>query len=99
MAVAPGSARGYLGGAFDNSNDPRAEPGGLQRLPSMILCPACGSENLDGADECDQCQFSLTDLSLPHASTALEHGLMKDRIEVLKPRPPLTVSPDTPVGE
>jgi CBS domain-containing protein len=65
----------------------------------MILCPACGSENLDGADECDQCQFSLTDLSLPHASTALEHGLMKDRIEVLKPRPPLTVSPNMPVGE
>jgi CBS domain-containing protein len=65
----------------------------------MILCPACGAENLDGADECDECLFSLTTLSLPQASTALEQGLMKDRIEILQPRPPLTVSPDTPVGE
>jgi CBS domain-containing protein len=65
----------------------------------MILCPACGSENLDGADLCDQCQLSLTDLSLPQASTALELGLLKDRIEILKPRPPLMVRPETPVGE
>jgi CBS domain-containing protein len=65
----------------------------------MILCPACGAENIEGSDECDQCQASLTDLSLPQAVTALEKGLLKDRIEVLKPRPPLVVRPDTPIGE
>jgi CBS domain-containing protein len=65
----------------------------------MILCPACGSENLDGSDLCDQCQHSLTDLSRPQASSAVERGLMKDRIEVLQPRPPLAVRPETPVGE
>jgi CBS domain-containing protein len=65
----------------------------------MILCPACGSENIEGSDLCDQCQYSLTDLSMPQASTALESGLLKDRIEILKPRPPLTVSPETPVGD
>jgi CBS domain-containing protein len=65
----------------------------------MILCPACGAENLDGADECDQCQLPLTQLSSPQASTAVERGLLKDRIEVLHPRPPITVSPETPVAE
>jgi len=65
----------------------------------MIICPACGSENIEGSDLCDQCQYSLTDLSRPQATTALELGLTKDRIEVLKPRPPLTVRPETPVGE
>lgn len=65
----------------------------------MIICPACGSENIEGSDECDQCQFSLTELSLPQAVTALEKGLLHDRIEVLKPRPPLAVRPDAPIGE
>jgi CBS domain-containing protein len=65
----------------------------------MIICPACGGENLDGADVCDQCQLPLTDMSMPQASTAVERGLLKDRIEILRPRPPLTVGPNTPVGE
>jgi CBS domain-containing protein len=65
----------------------------------MILCPACGAENLDGADECDQCQLPLTQLSAPQASTAVERGLLKDRIRDLHPRPPITVPPETPVGE
>lgn len=65
----------------------------------MILCPACGAENLDGADTCVECQHSLTDLSLPQAMTAVERGLLNDRIEQLKPRPPIMVGPETPVGE
>jgi CBS domain-containing protein len=65
----------------------------------MLLCPACGAENIEGSDECDQCQASLTTLSLPQAVTALEKGLLHDRIEVLKPRPPLMVRPDQPIGE
>ena len=65
----------------------------------MITCPHCGAENMEGVDLCDQCQNSLTDLSVPQPATALEKGLLKDRIEVLRPRPPLTVSPETPIGE
>jgi CBS domain-containing protein len=65
----------------------------------MIICPACGAENIEGSDLCDQCQYSLTELSLPQATTLLEKGLLEDRIAVLKPRPPLTVRPDAPLGE
>ena len=65
----------------------------------MIVCPACGAENFEGSDECDQCQGSLTQLSIPQATTALEKGLFVDRIEVLQPRPPIAVRPETPVGE
>jgi CBS domain-containing protein len=65
----------------------------------MLLCPACGAENIDGSDECVECQASLTSLSLPHAVTALEKSLLKDRVEVLKPRPPLAVGPETPIGD
>jgi CBS domain-containing protein len=65
----------------------------------MLLCPACGAENIEGSDECDQCLAPLTHLSLPQAVSAVERGLLKDRIEVLKPRPPLMVGPETPIGE
>lgn len=65
----------------------------------MIICPFCGSENLEGADLCDDCQHSLTDLSMPMPSTAVEQGLLNDRIEILHPKKPSTVSPQSPVDE
>jgi CBS domain-containing protein len=64
-----------------------------------MLCPFCGAENIEGSDLCDQCQHSLTDMSIPYPASAVEKGLVKDRIEILQPRPPLTVAPGTPVGE
>ncbi len=65
----------------------------------MIACPFCGSENTEGADLCNDCQHSLTDLSFPTLGTPVERGLMKDRIEALSPKSPLTVAPQTPIGE
>ncbi len=65
----------------------------------MITCPFCGSENLEGADICDDCQHSLTDLSFPVPSTAVERGLLKDTIDSLSPKVPSTVSPEALVGD
>jgi len=65
----------------------------------MINCPFCGAENLEGADVCDDCQHSLTDLSIPSPLTAVEEGLLEDQIEILAPKTPLTVSLGTSVGE
>lgn len=65
----------------------------------MIICPACRCENLEGADLCDQCQAPLTETHLPRATTSLEKCLLNDRIEILKPLPPLCVPPEAAVGE
>jgi CBS domain-containing protein len=65
----------------------------------MTFCPYCGVEIIEGADECEQCGQTLTDLSLPQPASYLEADLLRDRIEVLSPRIPSTVSPDTPVRE
>ncbi len=64
----------------------------------MITCPFCESEILEGADICDDCQQSLTDMSIPQPATPVERGLLKDRIKTLEPKAPSTVSPDTPIG-
>jgi len=64
----------------------------------MIACPYCGSEILEGADVCDDCQNSLTDMGIPQPTTPVERGLLKDKIRTLNPNTPYTVAPETPVG-
>lgn len=65
----------------------------------MITCPFCGAENTEGADLCDECEHSLTSVGLREPASAVERGLLKDRIDVLRPRKPYTVAPDATVGE
>ena len=65
----------------------------------MAVCPDCGFENIQGADVCESCGQSLTALSKPQAHTPLSQSIIGEQIEKLTPVPPVTVAPDTPVGE
>ena len=65
----------------------------------MVVCPDCGYDNIDGDDICQNCEQSLTGLNRPRPATALEGGILRDRIESLAPRVPVAVSPELPVGE
>ncbi len=65
----------------------------------MTDCPFCGYENIEGEDVCEQCEQPLTDLYLHTPATAVERGLLKDRIRVLQPKSPITVAPNTPVRD
>ena len=63
----------------------------------MMLCPYCGHENIDGVDECEHCECSLADVELLVPATPVERDLLRDRAASLISRPPLTVTPATPV--
>lgn len=65
----------------------------------MIVCPDCGHENILGADECEECRQSLSQLSSSAPASDIERSLLEDSIHVLAPRRPLTVEPNTPVGD
>lgn len=65
----------------------------------MSTCPLCDFKNLEGADLCEQCEQPLSDLSRRTPETAVERGLIKDRIDALTPKVPTAVTPDTPVGK
>lgn len=65
----------------------------------MVICPFCKEENIDGADECEQCHQPIEFLTKPRASSSLEHSILKDRVSMLGPRKPLAVDESTPVGE
>ena len=65
----------------------------------MIACPYCHAENIEGADDCEQCNQPLNELSVRVPTSTVEADLLRDRIERLWPKSPMTVRPDTPVGE
>lgn len=65
----------------------------------MIICPYCDQENLPGADVCEQCGNSLSDLNLPVPVTELERSLLRDRVRTVTTMPPLTVLPETRIRE
>jgi uncharacterized OB-fold protein len=46
-----------------------------------MKCPACGYENLAGADACGNCGTSLTQEDVPQAGTKIERSLMEDPVE------------------
>ena len=64
-------------------------------------CPACGSENIDGIDRCENCLAPFRDLDIPRADAAegLARSVMEDRLSQLDYDKPIMVSGDTPAGE
>jgi len=64
----------------------------------MITCGLCDSENIDGAEICDNCGQPLVDAHLPPPANEVERRLLRDRVSLLAPQSPVTVVPTMPVG-
>ena len=62
-------------------------------------CPFCEYTNIQGSRVCDQCGQPIDDLHLSDPESALERGLLADRIEELSPKAPITVTSDATVGD
>jgi CBS domain-containing protein len=65
----------------------------------MTLCPYCGSQNIEGTDDCAVCGQSLDDIHLAQPRSEVERSLLRDRISVLEPVRPITAAPTMPVGD
>ena len=65
----------------------------------MIICPYCQAENIEGADECGDCNQPLSEMSIRVPASSVEADLLRDRVERLWPKTPSTVPPDMPVGQ
>jgi CBS domain-containing protein len=66
-----------------------------------MICPACGSENIEGIDRCENCLAPFRDLDVPRADAAegLARSVMEDGLSHLAYDTPILVSGDTPAGE
>ena len=61
-------------------------------------CPACGAENINGSDRCENCLAPFRDLDVPRADSAegLARSVMEDNLGRLDLEIPIAVSPETP---
>ena len=64
-----------------------------------MLCPACGYDNLPGADRCEDCLEPLMKLDVPQPKVGLQKRLMEDSVSHLSPGSPLTLPPKALVSE
>jgi CBS domain-containing protein len=62
-----------------------------------MLCPACGFENLIGADSCDNCGAELAGHDLPQPAVTFHSTLLGEHLDSLGSPPPIIVPPDTPL--
>ncbi len=62
-----------------------------------ILCPACGHNNMEGADHCDECMNPLTQDDIPKPIAGLQQQILGKTIKDLNPLSPVLVSEDTPI--
>ena len=66
-----------------------------------MICPACGYNNIEGMDRCDNCMKSLRDLDVPRADATggVVRSVMEDDLTRVLENRALTVSPDVSTGE
>ncbi|MCE9623884.1 MAG: CBS domain-containing protein [Deltaproteobacteria bacterium] len=60
-----------------------------------MKCPFCGSENIAGSDDCDDCGEDLTAFDGVRPSTRLEKSIAKDALSTLPGSAPICLGPDT----
>ena len=64
-----------------------------------MICPACNHDNLPGSEVCERCLQDLTQLDQPTAQDRVQRSLMEDKVSLLRPQPPITVSPDVSIRD
>jgi CBS domain-containing protein len=57
-----------------------------------VICPNCGFENIQGADECENCGADLRTADIPSPSNAFEAKLVDVPLSEVHPHLPMTIS-------
>ena len=64
-----------------------------------MLCPDCSTDNIPGADECENCGTGLAGLDLPEADGGFGGRLLTDRLADLELSQPALLAPNATVHE
>ncbi len=59
-----------------------------------MICPVCGYDNIQGADECENCGSDLRTADIPAPGSGVESRLVEQPLSTLAATPPLVVAPD-----
>src|SRR5512141_2417346 len=58
-----------------------------------MICPACGFENIQGVDECENCGADLRNADLPGSSSGFAASLIDVSLATIRHHAPLTIEP------
>ena len=64
-----------------------------------MICPQCGFDNIQGADECENCGFDLMSVDIPTPSTTFEAEMVRIPLADLRHHKPLTIAPTATVAD
>ena len=64
-----------------------------------MICPVCGHNNLQGADECENCGSDLRTADTPHPGSTFEERMVSERLATIAPAAPLTLDRSTTVTD
>lgn len=64
-----------------------------------MICPSCGHENIQGADECENCGADLRTADIPAPGTAFEAKLVGVPLSEVHPHLPMTIAPDATAAD
>jgi CBS domain-containing protein len=62
-----------------------------------MKCPACGHENFEGADRCEECMEPFRDLDVPRPRHGFQAHIMMDRVSKIYSPSPIPVMPNDSV--
>jgi CBS domain-containing protein len=63
-----------------------------------MRCPACGFDNIQGVDRCEECMEPLRDLDVPRPKEGFQADILLDSVKDLTVFNPATVAPTDPVS-
>ena len=80
---------------------PDVQCGTNSQFETLMICPSCGYENIEGMDRCENCMTPLVKLDLPQAeaSGGLECSVMEDDLSKLEPESAVMTGLDVPALE
>lgn len=64
-----------------------------------MICPACGFDNIQGADNCENCDADLRAADIPAPGNAFEARLVAAPLSALGAPQPLTTTPETTIAD
>jgi CBS domain-containing protein len=68
-------------------------------MTSIMVCPSCSFENMQGSDECENCGADLRTSDIPAPGNVLEARLVSDHLGDLEAERPLSVHVGDPLAE
>ena len=66
---------------------------------NVVVCPSCGSENIEGVDTCENCMMDLRTIDVPESSQVVSESDLTLPVSMVRFTRPRTIAPTQTVRE